>query len=84
VATKKTAISIDEELFSKADSLARELGVSRSRLYARALESFIGRREDAELLAEIDEAYSTAETPAERKKRALTKSYRRKLAEGEW
>ena len=82
--TKKTAISIDEELFSKADSLARDLGVSRSRLYARALESFIGQREDAELLAEINEAYSSAETPAERKKRALTKSYRRKLAEGEW
>jgi metal-responsive CopG/Arc/MetJ family transcriptional regulator len=82
--TKKTAVSIDEELFSKADSLARDLGVSRSGLYARALETFIGQRENAELLAEINEAYSTAETPAERKKRALTKSYRGKLAEGEW
>jgi metal-responsive CopG/Arc/MetJ family transcriptional regulator len=84
VATKKTAISIDEELFSKADSLARDLGVSRSRLYARALESFLREREDTELLAEIDEAYSISETPAERKKRDLTKSYRRMLAEGDW
>ncbi len=84
MATRKTAVSIDEELFSRADSLARDLGVTRSGLYARALEAFIVQKENAELLAEINEAYSAAETPAERKKRALTKSYRRKLAEGEW
>lgn len=84
MATRKTAVSIEEELFARADLLARDLGVSRSRLYARALESFIRRREDAELLAEIDEAYSTPDTPAERRKRQLTKSYRGKLAEGEW
>ena len=82
--SRKTAISIDEELFSKADSLARDLGVSRSRLYAKALDSFMRQRDNLQLLAEIDEAYSTPETPAERKKRALTKSYTRKLSEGEW
>jgi len=84
MSTRKTAISIDEELFSKADSLARDLGVSRSQLYARALESFMRQREDLVLLAEIDEAYFTPEAPAERKKRVHTKSYMRKLAEGEW
>ena len=41
-------------------------------------------KEDLELLAEINKAYSTPETPAERKQRALNKSYRRTLAEGEW
>jgi metal-responsive CopG/Arc/MetJ family transcriptional regulator len=82
--SRKTAISIDEELFSKADSLARDLGVSRSQLYAKALDSFMRQRDNLQLLAEIDEAYSTPETPAERKKRALTKSYTRKLSEGEW
>ena len=82
--TRKTAISIDEELFSKADSLARDLGVSRSQLYARALESSLRQREDVELLAEIDKAFSAPETAAERKKRALTKSYMSRLAEGEW
>ena len=84
ITTKKTAISIDEELFSKADSLARELGVSRSKLYARALESFMKEKEDLELLAEINKAYSTPETPAERRQRDLNKSYMRTLAEGEW
>ena len=84
MATRKTAISIDEELFSRADSLAGDLGVSRSQLYARALESFMSRRDNLQLLAEIDDAYSAPETPAERKKRALTRSYARKLSEGEW
>ena len=82
--TKKTAISIDEDLFARADSLARELGLSRSKLYARALESFIKEREDLEILAEINEAYETPETPAESKKRKLTKAYMRMLSEGEW
>ncbi|HEY5526737.1 MAG TPA: hypothetical protein VIK02_04065 [Candidatus Anoxymicrobiaceae bacterium] len=82
--TRKTSISIDEDLFSKADALAREFGVSRSQLYAKALESFMSQRDNLQLLAEIDEAYSTPETPAERKKRALTKTYSRRLSDGEW
>lgn len=84
MSTRKTAISIDEDLFSKADSLARDLGVSRSRLYAKALESFMSQRENLQLLAEIDEAYSSPETPAELKRRAQTKSYMKKLWEDEW
>lgn len=84
MATRKTAISIDEELFEKADALARDLGVSRSTLYTQALEFFIRGKEDVELLAELDEAYSAPVTRAERRKRALTKDYMRMLAEGEW
>ena len=82
--TRKTAVSIDEDLFSRADSLARDLGVSRSQLYARALRSFMSQRENLQLLAEIDEAYSSPETPTERKRRANTKTYMKRLWEDEW
>jgi metal-responsive CopG/Arc/MetJ family transcriptional regulator len=84
LASKKTAISIDEELFRKADLLARELGVSRSQLYSSAIESLLREKEDIELISEINKAYSTPDTPTESKKRALTKDYMKKLAEGEW
>lgn len=43
----KTAISIPDPIFDEADALAQRLGVSRSELYSRAVESFLGehRRE---------------------------------------
>jgi metal-responsive CopG/Arc/MetJ family transcriptional regulator len=37
----KTAISIPDDLFEAADQLAKGIGVSRSQLYTRAVESFV-------------------------------------------
>ena len=44
----KTAISIPDPIFEAAEQLAERLGISRSRLYSRAVERFISeyRRED--------------------------------------
>lgn len=53
----KTGISLDAELFEAAERLARELRVSRSALYARALEELIERRRSAELLEQLNAAY---------------------------
>jgi hypothetical protein len=39
----KTAVSIPDELFERADRVAAKRGVSRSALYAEALASFIDR-----------------------------------------
>lgn len=81
---KKITVSIDENLFLKADLLARELGVSQSQLYARAIESFVKEQEDIELLADINAAYPVPDTPAEHSKRAMMKDYRKRLARGKW
>ena len=40
----KTAISIPDDTFREADALARQLGISRSQLYARAVEQFVEAR----------------------------------------
>ncbi len=40
----KTAISIPDPLFEAADRLAAALGVSRSELYAKAVQNFVQRR----------------------------------------
>jgi metal-responsive CopG/Arc/MetJ family transcriptional regulator len=37
----KTAVSLPDSLFEAADGLARELGLSRSELFARALAGFL-------------------------------------------
>ena len=50
----KTAISIPDSLYEKADSLADKLHVSRSRLYAIALERFIKDHDESTITDEID------------------------------
>ena len=57
----KTAVSIPDELFSKAEDRARKTGKSRSRLYQEALSEYLLRRDPGavtqameDALAEID------------------------------
>jgi metal-responsive CopG/Arc/MetJ family transcriptional regulator len=54
----KTAISMDDRLLSEADSAAREMGLSRSRLIATALEAYLRKRRQDEITARLNEAYA--------------------------
>ncbi len=54
----KTAISLDESLFREAEDWAEKLGVSRSQLFARAVEEYVRRHENKELLRRLDEAHA--------------------------
>ena len=40
----KTAISIPDEIFKRAERLARRLGMSRSQLYAHAVDDYVKKR----------------------------------------
>ena len=51
---KKIAVSIGEPLFEQADKLAAQMRVSRSRLYALALEMFIQKRESQQILEQLN------------------------------
>ena len=53
----KTAISIDEDLFKKAEKLSSKLRVSRSQLFAQALEYLIERSETLEVIQRLNEVY---------------------------
>jgi metal-responsive CopG/Arc/MetJ family transcriptional regulator len=55
-ATVRTAISMRRDLFRQSDKLARRLRVTRSRLFSMAMEEFLRRYEDKELLARINAA----------------------------
>ncbi|MBI4606206.1 MAG: hypothetical protein HY721_29925 [Planctomycetes bacterium] len=41
----KTAISIPDRVFRKAENLARKLGKSRSQLYSEAIAEYVGRHD---------------------------------------
>ena len=52
----KTAVSIPDDVFRRADRLAKRLKRSRSRLYADALREYVARHDPAAITASINEA----------------------------
>ena len=60
----KTAISIPDSLFESADALAERLGVSRSALYARALEAFLADQRRGAVTRRLDAVYEREPTYA--------------------
>ena len=84
MASVKTAISIQESLFEEVDHLARELDVSRSRLFVMAAEDFIQRHRNRQLLAEINQAYDDMPTADEQTHLDKTRQQQRKVVSGEW
>lgn len=58
----KTAVSLPDELFERAEQAAAELGVPRSNLYARALDEFLDRHERSSVTAQLDAVYGETAT----------------------
>ena len=54
----KTTVSIEGSLFREAESWAEKLGVSRSQLYAKAVEEYVREAENRELLRRLNEAHA--------------------------
>ncbi len=84
MASIKTAISLRESLFEQVEALAEEMRVSRSRLFALAVEEFIRRHRSRQLLDQLDRAYEDAPDPAEQVLRRRMRHQHRQIVEGEW
>ncbi len=80
----KTAISIQKSLFEQAEKVARKMKVSRSRLFALALEDYIHREQNRELLEQINAAYSGEPDATEKALRRKARSAHRRIVRGEW
>ena len=57
MANIKTAISIEKPIFEQMNVLAKDLNISRSRLFALAAQEFIQRHKNIKLLQSLNEAY---------------------------
>jgi predicted transcriptional regulator len=77
----KTAVSIPDELFRKADTLARRLGKSRSQVYQQALSEYLLRRDSDAVTSALDEALERVEPEGDR---WLAEAGRRALERTEW
>ena len=84
MAIVKTAISIQESLFERADALARQLHISRSQLVARALDDFLKRHESRRLLDAINSALEGEADPTEEERLLGMRRIQRKRVEGQW
>jgi metal-responsive CopG/Arc/MetJ family transcriptional regulator len=54
----KTAISLPDELFRKAEAAARRLRVSKSELYAKAIAQFLQQHDDDAITERLNDVYS--------------------------
>jgi metal-responsive CopG/Arc/MetJ family transcriptional regulator len=61
----KTAVSLPDPLFEEADRLARQLGKSRSQLYADALRQYLERYRDENVTRRLNEIYDAEPELAE-------------------
>jgi metal-responsive CopG/Arc/MetJ family transcriptional regulator len=60
----KTAISLDGQLLTEADRTARQMGLSRSRLFSLALEAYLRHRRQEETVEQLNRAYAGKPDPA--------------------
>ena len=59
----KTAVSIPDDVFSRADALAKRRNQSRSQLYAEALVEYLCRHDDEHVTAAMDAALAGLAEP---------------------
>jgi metal-responsive CopG/Arc/MetJ family transcriptional regulator len=80
----KTAVSLDKSLYEQIDTLAHKMKVSRSRLFAMALEDFLRHHENEQLLQDINKAYRDEPDQVRQTQRQGMRRLHRKVVEGEW
>jgi metal-responsive CopG/Arc/MetJ family transcriptional regulator len=84
MANIKTAISLQDTLLEQVDAMAREMNIPRSRLFALAVEDFIRRYQNQQLLERLNAAYEDTPDPAEQSLRRRMRRQHRQIVEGEW
>jgi len=57
----KVAISLPDPVFSAAEKLAHRMRMSRSQLYASAIEEYLGKRQDALVTERLNAIYTSAQ-----------------------
>lgn len=58
MATVKTAISIDTDIYKKVECISKQLHISRSQFFSQAAQYMLDRAENLELLYKINAGYA--------------------------
>ena len=84
MANIKTAISIEKPLFEEVETLAKELKISRSRIFALAVRDFIQQHRNQKLLEAINRAYEDHPDIEDERVIDQMRSRHRDLVKGQW
>ena len=82
--TVKTAISMDTVLFEQAETMARQMKVSRSRLVGLALDEFICRHRNRAMLARLNAVYADGAVEETADAAQQRRASHRRRVEGTW
>ena len=77
----KTAVSVPDRVFARAERLAKHLRTSRSELYSKALEEFIARHAPDEITDALNKVAAKIDTHVDP---ALKAASRRLLKTSQW
>lgn len=77
----KTAVSLPDDLFRRADALAAQLGIPRSQLYARAVSDFLAVHEQAHVTEALNRLYSDEDSTLDNE---LVRAQADSLADEDW
>lgn len=77
----KTAISVPDPTFERAERLARCLKISRSRLYSRALDEYLARHDPDAVTEAMDRVCDRLDTSADP---FVVRAARKTFEDGEW
>lgn len=77
----KTAISIPDPMYQRAERLARQLGKSRSQLYRDALAEYVARHDSQAITTAMNQVCAHVDACPDP---ALSAAARRLLARSEW
>jgi metal-responsive CopG/Arc/MetJ family transcriptional regulator len=77
----KTAISLPDALFEQADAVAATMHLSRSQLYAKALERFLKEHRDGRIAAALNAYIDASGQPVDREFLGIAP---REMRTGEW
>jgi metal-responsive CopG/Arc/MetJ family transcriptional regulator len=80
----KTAISLSDNIYEQMNSLAKQLDVPRSRLFAIAAEEFLQRYKKKDLIRKINEAVDNRCREEDKQWLAFAKQKRRQIIDKQW
>lgn len=81
----RATVTIRDDLFERADRAAAELGVSRSRLYQTALETYLRRLEEDALTVQMNSVASHLDQAREGSLRKyVARTWKQSMGDDEW
>lgn len=84
MANIKTDISLPDSLYNQVSILANEMQIPENQLFILAMEDYLRRHHQQELLKSINEAYADGLDPSEEAMLEGMRQHQRQLAETEW